>query len=283
VIQLHIATLNTCNASCHFCTYATPENTLPKGVMSMDLYRRIIDDAAGIPEIDSIAFSALGEPSLDRFLVERVAYARKARPDWTPFEVYTNGTNMTPAKFDALRDAGMDSITFSLNAVSQEQHEKIMGLKGQFAKVVMNARHAILNHQGKVDVLVKAVRDDKHFTMEDQIRFYLTWGMRLRPDLMPGHGQIVWMCNWAGSIPLVEGRVIDPNSTCGRALQQLSVLWDGKVTMCCYDPLNTFPLGDLSKQTIKEVYNADKYVNFRLAHFEERAAEYDLCKGCTRV
>lgn len=249
----------------------------------MDLYRRIIDDAAGIPEIDSIAFSALGEPSLDRFLVERVAYARKARPDWTPFEVYTNGTNMTPAKFDALRDAGMDSITFSLNATSQEQHEKIMGLKGQFAKVVMNARHAILNHQGKVDVLVKAVRDDKNFTMEDQVRFYLTWGMRLRPDLMPGHGQIVWMCNWAGSVPLVEGREIDPNSTCGRALQQLSVLWDGKVSLCCYDPLLKHNLGDLSKQTIKEVYNAPWYVQFREDHYNNKAGKYALCAGCTRV
>lgn len=283
MIQLHLATINTCNASCHFCTYASPENTLPKGVMSMDLYRRIIDDAASIPQIDSVAFSALGEPSLDRFLVERVAYARKMRPDWTPFEVYTNGTNMTPAKFDALRDAGVDSVTFSVNAVNPKQHEEIMGLKGMFGKVVANARYATENHQGKVDVLVKAVRDDKHFTMEDQVRFYLTWGMRLRPDLMPGHGQVVWMCNWAGEIPLVDGRVIEPNSSCGRALQQLSVLWDGKVTMCCFDPLNTFPLGDLSKQTIREVYNSEKYVTFREDHDNNQAAKYELCAKCTRV
>ena len=278
-----MATLNTCNATCHFCAYATPENTLPKGVMSMDLYKKIIDDAAGIPQIDSIAFSALGEPTLDRFLVERVAYARKMRPDWTPFEVYTNGTGLTPKLFDALRDAGMDSLTISLNAVSQDQHEKIMGLKGKFGQVVANARYATQNHQGKVDVLVKAVRDDVHFTMEDQVRFYLTWGMRLRPDLMPGHGQIVWMCNWAGAVPLVEGREIEPDSCCGRALQQLSILWDGKVTMCCYDPLNTFPLGDLTKQTIREVYNAEKYVTFREDHNENRASKYELCKGCTRV
>ena len=251
--------------------------------MSMDLYRKIIDDAATIPQIDSIAFSALGEPTLDRFLVERVAYARKARPDWTPFEVYTNGTGMTPAKFDALREAGVDSVTFSINAVSPSQHEEIMGLKGMFGKVVANAKYATENHQGKVDVLVKAVRDDKHFTMEDQVRFYLMWGMRLRPDLMPGHGQVVWMCNWAGGVPLVEGREIEPDSCCGRALQQISILWDGKVTMCCYDPLNTFPLGDLNKQTLREVYNAEKYVTFREDHNNNQASKYELCKGCTRV
>ena len=249
----------------------------------MDLYRRIIDDAASIPQISAIAFSALGEPSLDRFLVERVAYARKARPDWTPFEVYTNGTGMTPAKFDALREAGVDSVTFSINAVNPDQHEKIMGLKGKFGQVVSNAKYATENHQGKVDVLVKAVRDDDTFTMEDQVRFYLTWGMRLRPDLMPGFGQVVWMCNWAGEIPLVEGREINADSTCDRALQQISVLWDGKVTMCCFDPLNTFPLGDLSKQTIREVYNTEKYVTFREDHFNSRASKYELCAKCTRV
>jgi radical SAM protein with 4Fe4S-binding SPASM domain len=250
--------------------------------MSMDLYKKIIDDAAGIPEINSIAFSALGEPLLDRFLVERVAYARKMRPDWTPFELYTNGVGLTPEKFDALRDAGIDSLTISLNAVRPEQHEKIMGLKGKFGRVVEHAQYA-RTHAGNVDVLIKAVRDDVHFTMEDQVRFYLTWGMRLRPDLMPGHGQIVWMCNWAGGVPLVEGREIDPDSCCGRALTQLSILWDGKVSMCCYDPLYTFPLGDLSKQTIKEVYNAEKYVTFREDHNNEQASKYELCRGCTRV
>lgn len=282
-IQIHMATVNTCNARCHFCVYSKPENTLPKGVMSMDLYKKIIDEAATIPQIDSIAFSALGEPLLDRFLVERVAYARKMRPDWTPFELYTNGVGLTHEKFDALRDAGVDSLTISLNAVTPKQHEHIMGLKGKFGIVCEHADYARKNHQGKVDVLVKAVRDDKDFTLDDQIRFYLTWGMRLRPDLMPGHGQVVWMCNWAGGVPTVDGREIEPDSCCNRALYQLSILWDGKVTMCCYDPLNTFPLGDLNTQTIKEIYNSEKYVTFREDHYNERASKYELCKGCTRV
>jgi sulfatase maturation enzyme AslB (radical SAM superfamily) len=57
-VQIHMATVNTCNASCHFCVYSHQSNTLPKGVMSMDLYKKIIDEAKTIPVIDSIAFSA---------------------------------------------------------------------------------------------------------------------------------------------------------------------------------------------------------------------------------
>lgn len=282
-IQIHMATVNTCNAKCGFCMYSKPENTLPKGVMPMDLFKKIIDDAAEIPQIDSIAFSALGEPLLDRFIVERVAYTRKMRPDWTPFELYTNGVGLTHEKFDALRDAGIDSLTISLNAVTPKQHEKIMGLKGKFGTVCEHAEYARTNHKGKVDVLIKAVRDDVNFTLDDQVRFYLMWGMRLRPDLMPGHGQVVWMCNWAGGVPTVEGREIEPDSTCGRALNQFSILWDGTVTLCCYDPLAKHNLGNLKDQTIKEIYNAEWYTQFREDHFNEKASKYEICRGCTRV
>lgn len=284
-IQIHLATVNSCNAKCHFCTYAKPDNTYPRGVMDMGLFRKIMDEARDIPDIDSIAFSALGEPLLDRFLVERVAYARKVRPDWTPFEVYTNGTALTPEKFDALRDAGMDSLTISLNATGPEQHERIMGLKGQYAKVVKNARYAIDNAQGKVDVLVKAVRNDDQFDMESQVRFYLQWGIRLRPDLMPGHGQVVLEGNWGGENRTIEERkkYLDPNACCYRALTQLSILWDGVVSLCCYDPLAKYPFGDLKKQTIKEIYNSPEYVKFREMHVDNRAAEHPLCKVCTRI
>lgn len=276
-----MATINICNGRCHFCVYRSKENTLPKGTMDMALYRKIIDEAKTIPEIDSIAFSALGEPLLDKHLVERVAYARKARPDWTPFELYTNGVFLTPEKFDALRDAGIDSLSISLNATNPRQHEAVMGIKGQYDKVVSHARYAAKHAQGKVDVIVKAVRNEDRFNESDQVRFYMQWGMRLRPDLLPGIGQCVQECNWAGGNRTM--RKLTPDSCCGRALTQLSILWDGTVTLCCYDPLAKYPFGDLKTQTIREIYNSDAYVRFREMHDENRASGHPLCRVCTRV
>lgn len=284
-VQLHIATINSCNAACHFCVYATPENTYPRGVMDMDLYRKIIDDAQTIPEVTNLAFSALGEPLLDRFLVERVRYAKLARPDWHPFELYTNGTLLTPERFEALKDAGIEYITVSLNAATAKQHEKIMGLKGKYGTVVSNARYAVEHADGKVDVVVKAVRDDDRFREADGVQFLNTWGNRLRPDIMPGNGQIVMMANWAGKRKFIDARKrsFDPNSCCFRALTQFSVLWDGVVSLCCFDPLAKHKLGDLKTQTIREVYNSPEYMRIRETHYQNRAAEIDICAKCTRV
>lgn len=253
--------------------------------MSMELFRKIIDEAATIPQIDCIAFSALGEPLLDRHIVERVAYARKARPDWTPMELYTNGVYLTPEKFDALRDAGLDSLSISLNATNAKQHEAVMGLKGKYETVRQNALYAVNNHRGKVDVIVKAVSNDDTFPEADVVKFHAQWGMRLRPDMLPGNGQVVYEANWGGQTRLIDGRKkeLNPNSCCNRAVTQFSILWDGKVSLCCFDPLLKHDLGDLNKQTIREIYNAPWYTQFREDHAGDRAAKYDLCRTCTRV
>lgn len=284
-IQIQIATVNTCNAACHFCTYPTPENTYPRGVMDMDLFRKIIDDAATIPLMNDVCFSALGEPLLDRFLVERVRYTRQARPDWD-IELYTNGTALTPAKFDTLKEAGVSVISISLNAVNPKQHEDVMGLKGLFGKVVSNARYAC-DHADGMQVLVKAVRDDKHFKEPEHVQFLQTWGNRLKPWLTNGedHGIVVTQGNWAGDVEFIEARKkdFDPNSCCARALTQFNVLWDGVVSACCFDPQGKLKFGDLKTQTIRDIYNSEAYLRFRETHVENRAAEYSICATCTRI
>lgn len=278
-IQLHVATTNTCSAACNFCIYPSKENTIPKTVMSMELYKKIVDEAKDIESISTIAFSALGEPLLDRFLDERIRYIKQVKANWAPIEIYTNGIALTPKRFESLKDAGLDSLSISINAINQKQHEKVMGVKGKYGQVVQNAKYAIEHADGKVDVNIKAVFSGDHFTREDQVRFFGMWGVKQAG----GYGICVLERNWADQLGRTIDKKFDPNSTCFRALEQVSILADGRVTMCCFDPLDKFPLGDLKKQTIKQIYNSEKYSTFRMDHYENRAAKYDLCRDCTRV
>jgi len=277
-IQLHMATVNTCNAKCGFCMYPKPENTYPKGVMDMDLFRKIIDDAAEIPVIDQVAFSALGEPLLDRHIVERVQYVKDKCPDWPLIELYTNGVALTPKMFERLKAAGLNGLSISLNAVTPEQHEERMGLVGLFDRVCDNADYAIAWRED-MKVLVKTVFSGDDFDRGDAAAFYARWGLAQ----MGGHGQAVIERNWAGGTRTLEGEIPDPNAACGRALGQISVLWDGTVSLCCFDPLARHNLGDLKKQSIREVYNAEWYTQFREDHSRDQAAKYEICANCTRV
>ena len=257
--------------------YDSDENRkLPKRPMPMPLFKKIIDEAVTIPQITQVAFAGLAEPLLDPFFIERVAYTSAARPDWR-LEMYTNGISLTPEKFEAVKAAGMDVLVISLNAVSAEQHEKIMGVKGKFDLVCSNINYAIANRGDMFHINTRAVLTGDTFTESDALSFLRRWGV----TNLGGYGKIITERNWAGGIRTVAQ--FDPNSCCIRALEQISVHRDGRVNLCCYDPLNKYPFGDLKIQTIREVYNSPAYVAFRQMHFENRAAEHPLCKVCTRV
>jgi len=251
----------------------------------MGLFEKIADEAATIPELSSWAFSALGEPLLDKLLDERIRYAKSLRPEWE-IEMYTNGVFLTPARYESLKAAGITYISVSLNAVSAKQHEEIMGIKGKFQTVVDNLNYAIKS--GGVDLQVKAVLNHDTFTRAHQMDFYLTWGIKHHPEIKEGYGRCVVERNWAGATRTIENvgpnaPEFDPDSCCSRAVEQFSILWDGTVTPCCFRPLKTEIFGDLKRDTIRSIYNSEQYLRFREAHFENRASEYDYCAACTRV
>ena len=273
MIQLQLENTSTCNAKCGFCVY--PEAERWGGRMSMDLYKKILDEAGTIPLISQICITGLGEPTLDKDLVERVKYARYRKPLGF-IDIFTNGVYLTPEKFDALQAAGLSSVQVSLNAVRAEQHEKIMGLKGKFDKVCEHIDYARKNRK-TCQVQARAVINGDSFTNDDGNEFYTRWGMKDNG----GVGSLIREGNWAGAGRTI--RKFQPNEACHRALSQIYVMFDGRVTTCCFDPSGKQIFGDLTKQTLREIYQDTDYLAFREAHSENKADKYPICAGCTRI
>jgi len=277
VIQLHFETVGACDARCHFCSYDSEENRkLPKRPMPMPLFKKIVDEAATIPQINEVAFAGLAEPLMDPLLIERIQYTKQVCPDKRT-EMYTNGVRLTADKFDALKAAGLDVLVISLNSTSPEQHAAIMGLKNKYDMVCANADYAIAHKGSMAHIDVRAVVTGDTFTQEDAATFLRRWGVMS----LGGYGKLITERNWAG-----ENRTVvnfDPNECCLRALAQISVHRDGRVNLCCYDPLSKYSFGDLKTHTLREIYNSPSYVEFREWHRDNQAAKHPLCKVCTRV
>ena len=51
--------------------------------------------------------------------------------------------------------------------------------------------------------------------------------------------------------------------TCALPFQQLIIRPDGKVSLCCNDPLGKFTMGDLNHQTISEIWSGEKFMSVR--------------------
>jgi len=274
VIRLQLETTSTCNAGCGFCIYKTAGRA--GGQMDMDLFRTIVDEAATIPSIKIYSLQGLGEPLLDRHIVERIEYIKEKDPA-CEIELFSNGVYVTPMKYDKLRDAGLDCLVISINAVSADQHFKIMELKDKFDIVVANAEYALAN-KGDKFVQVHATMDGTNFTEANARAFLEKWG-----DFRAGgDGKCVIAGNWAGDLEATEFP-FKPNQCCNRAIDGIYVMYDGRISMCCFDPTGKTIFGDLKAQTLRGIYKDFRYVQFREDHFNDRADKWEQCKVCTRI
>lgn len=271
-MQLQLECTNVCNAECVFCPY--PKMKRAKGTMTMELFRKIIDDAITIPQIDHVTITGLGEPFLDRFMIDRVRYVRDRMPS-ALIDLYTNGSMLhRHGLVDRLHDAGLSVLYVSLNAASADSRLAVMKLD-DWDRVNEGIRYAMTHPRWKV--LVKGIVSKDLMSGDDNDRFMSAWNGSYREG---GNAFLHLEGNWAGAMYPMRVQLKD---ACDRALSQIMVLRDGRVSLCCFDSEGDCILGDLNHQSIREVFNGDTAVGIRMAHVEGRRAEIPLCANCTGI
>jgi radical SAM protein with 4Fe4S-binding SPASM domain len=242
--------------------------TRKRGLMSMDLFHKIADEAISIPIVNAIVITGLGEPLQDKFLFDRIEYIRQRSPG-IGIELVTNGQLLTPQKIDALRDAGLTKMSVSLNAVTRERRIAIMKLD-DFDHVVAMCDYAIA-HGRPMNVIVKAVCGPDLMNGAELTAFQARWGVNA---FLHSEG------NWAGETWMPR---TPPHQACSRPSTQIMVLHDGRVSLCCFDGEGKEILGDLNTQSIREVFNGTRATDIRIAHRDGRRHEIEVCKHCTAI
>ena len=250
-----------------------------KRLMDMPLFMKIIDEAKTIPLINHVTITGLGETLLDRHLDDRLRYVRQTMPPGTLLDIYTNGSQLTLERGLRLAAAGIDVIYVSLNAVNKEKRYQIMKLN-DYDKVAANT-HLLIDKlkelESKTKVVVKAVVSKDLIEPDEYAHFMDEWG---GPTDKGGNAYAHQEGNWAGI--MYPMRTI-PTKACGRALNEIMVLSDGRVSLCCFDSMGDVIFGDLNTQSIREIYNDGLALEYREAHVSGRRPELKLCSTCTII
>lgn len=280
-MQLQMEPISVCDARCTFCVYpqmAQTPSARVKRLMPLEDYKRIIDEVVTIPLIDQITLTGLGETLLDRHLDERIRYAREKLPNIL-IDIYTNGSQLTLERGLKLEEAGLSVIYVSLNAVNRDHRLSIMGLD-DYDKVVANTHSLIDTLEAKksnMKVIVKIVASKDLMEVEDLDDFIKEWG---GPYNEGGHAFWHNLGNWTGKLFDLS---IKPKRACARALNEIMVLSDLRVSACCFDGFGEKILGDLNKQTLREMYMSQDALGFRQLHYEGRRSEIPICANCTAI
>jgi MoaA/NifB/PqqE/SkfB family radical SAM enzyme len=260
---VQIESTNICNARCVFCP--RDEMHRKQGVMNEALYRKVVDECAALG-IRHVRLHNFGEPFVDRHLVEKVSYAKQK--GILEVGVISNGSLIDEQVARGVVEAGLDAINISVDASGREVFERTrVGLK--YDAVIANIERLvrIRKELGRTHpkLILSFVRQGDG---GEERAFIERW--RQVADKI----HITDIHNWAGTL----NRESDVRFPCYRQWLTFTVLWDGRVSLCCADLDGSVILGDMRTSSLREIWDSEAYRAVRREQLESGGP--NLCRAC---
>ena len=271
-----IETIRACNARCSFCSIKDWRN-MGRVVMSDELFDKFCGEISEFSGwINTVCLNRDGEPTLDKKIVERVRRVKEI--GIKKVTLSTNAELLNEKLAGELIGAGLDDIMISLDGFTKEVYESIRtGL--DFETVVNNTinlfklRDAVKSPMS-IRVRMVIIDSNKH-EVDDWMKFWTKYaGAADRVYAMPAH-------NWGNQVNIGAAGGSRPNgSACIFPFSSMAVHVNGEVGLCNADYNATVNMGDISRKSIRDVWNGDEYRKIRKIHLEGGKDGLKLCNGC---
>ena len=272
-----------CNASCVMCVIDMPTKR-KKGVMSMSLFKRIVDDLHPYrDQIRQIDLFGLGEPLLDKNIFERIRYLKKM--EMQGVGISTNADLLNEKRQDLLLESGLDAVIFSIDSMEKEVHEKIR--KGtNFDRVLANANSLIRKRdEGNFSTkfIFRFIRQEANRNGWKDFKSY--WDARI--DRNKGDQiNLYQVHNWVGeaNVEMAERTREIEELECYQVFDRMFILADGTMSMCSCDLHHPFvTIGNVNEQNPIDVYNNEKMREIREIHLSGKKDTIDICRDCVML
>lgn len=265
-VEVSIETLALCNARCTFCPYPTLTR---KGVeMPEALMYKLLAQMADFSYPFTFSPFKVNEPFLDHRLMGFLDHTRLI-PNMT-LRLFTNGSPLTREIIDQIASfPQVAHLWISLNSCVVEEYQQIMGLRFDNTARKLDMLHKQVAkkdfpHTVIVSKVVATVNRDNDFKYYCLNRWPLFTSTLIKQD------------SWLGYVAPMNPEV--PKTPCSRWFE-LSILSTGIVSLCCMDGKGDFPIGDVNKNTLLEVYNSDHYRQRRLSMMSR--TQIHPCNTCS--
>ncbi len=276
---INIEATNACNAGCVMCTHSIMKRKA--GFMDSRLFKKIIDEISYLKNSNktSIGLNNIGEPLMDPYIIERVKYI-KGRGLKVTF--YTNASLLNKESSLVLINSGIDKIGFSLDAFMKRTYERIR--RGLNFEITLNNILQFLTLRKKLsknrpEVIITLIKMKENYN--ELRRHFIRW-KSLVEDVV-----ISDVHDWAGRIKVngVNSPDIAPQIKrwpCRDLWENLIILYNGDVVPCCVDYDGEMILGNLSKDSLKKIWQGEKLQIMRQLHLNREFNKLPVCKNCLK-
>ena len=273
---VHIENTNACPSRCIMCPMDSMSR--PSGVMSIELFEKLIRECSKYPEVESVHLHGFGEPLIDKNLPQKTALAKKLGIQNT--YIVTTGSLLTAKTARELIIAGLDGIKFSFYGMTKATYESIhrrlnfensvkniemfFGIRDELKAPNPMVRFQFSRSLAPKDEYVQFINHWLPFMDQDRGDIFLTTGLH----------------NWAGGKNYTEISTPEDRRHCIWPFHDIQILWDGRVSPCVFDFDGTYILGNVNDMRIQEIWKSEQYCNLRKSWNQKCSNDIDICKKC---
>lgn len=271
-LHLDIEVTEACNLRCVMCVHGTTGVPIT-GRIDMGFAKSVITEGAA-GGVRSIKFNWRGEPGLHTGLDELVRHAKAEGV--LEVQINTNGIPFTEKRIEALIDAGIDRVIFSMDGATKDTYEKVR-VGSDFDRLVKNIRlfYDIRERKKRTKpfIRIQMVRMKEN---ADEVGRFLEMWKEIADDIaikdVTDRGQ--------GNSFFVGEQIATGRRRCNQPWQRMIVARDGKVFPCCSDWDRTYEIGDAKKTPLREIWTGEKMTQLRDWNRSGRLDEFDPCRNC---
>ncbi|HEY8280338.1 MAG TPA: radical SAM/SPASM domain-containing protein [Bdellovibrionota bacterium] len=272
-INLEITSI--CDSKCIHCP--RHEMDRPMKAMDFELFKKLVDQAAalGVPEICPNGFGeVMTIKNLDPYFDYLSSREHKFR-----IVINTNGFRMSEEKIELLIKSKVYLLNICLDGATAATAEavrvnlKLDQIESNIARLMQIRKERNLDYP-RVRVGMVVIPQNRH----EVEAFIEKWKGKVDFLGIDGYS------NRAGSLtekfggpePAAEA----PPATCVLPFKELNIWSDGKAVICCNDWNQELVIGDLTKQSLQEIWHGEGARRVRELHREKRGNDLEICKKC---
>ena len=270
----------------------------PHRLMSMELFHRILDEVK--EHAHTMQFYFQGEPLVNKQLPEMIAAAHQAGLYTI---VSTNAQALNQPTAQALVKSGLNRIIVSIDGFSEESYSAYR-VGGSLTKALEGLQHlanakALLHSRIRIELQVLRLKTNEH-----------EWDWIKKNYKKLGATHLVFktaqLYNFENGHPLMptnerysryrktkDGKYVhkktshlsplnSPLSPCLRLWSGCVITTNGDVLPCCYDKDHRHAYGNITQQSLAELYHSIKANALRHRVLLDSGEPLEMCKNCNK-
>jgi radical SAM protein with 4Fe4S-binding SPASM domain len=250
--------------------------------MSWETYQKIILEAEKY-ECPSLNPQGLNEPLLDQDFESYVKFAKNH--GFLDVMINSNATLLSEERSRKILGSGLTRLRFSLDAATKETYEKIR-VGAKYDSVMKNIKRFIkIRDQEGFKLPIVGVNFVKMKINEHEINEFIEkWRDEVDfialQEFVPPESDSDYSEFFTSDLTF-QNQVTN-SFNCQQPWQRLNIHNNGDVAPCCTTFGSELALGNVSNQSLYEMWNSEEMNNLRKIHKEGRYMDNPWCNKCVK-